>query len=55
MGNFLTVASFFPNIYQKSKLMIYKYDKILYYGSGNASGRMRFTTHHDPNDNVSNK
>ena len=52
MGDFLMLISMFPNLYKQAKVWIYEYDKVLYFGSGNASGRLRFTSHHDPNDQV---
>ena len=55
MGDFLMLISLFPHLYKQAKVMVYEYNKILYFGSGNQSGRMKFTTHHDSNDGVSNQ
>ena len=44
----------FPYFYNYDKIWEYKYNKVLFFGSGNASGRLRFTNHHDPSDFVSN-
>ena len=53
MTDLLTVFSFFPHLYKLAKVWICQYNKISYFGYSNASGRIRFTSHHDPNDSVS--
>ena len=53
-GNFFDLMKLFPKIKKQSKILEYNYDKIRYYGSGNASGRLRFTNHHHPDDSVRN-
>ena len=52
--NFLELMKRFPNVYRLSKIWEYNYDQIMYYGSGNASGKLRFTNHHHPDDSVRN-
>ena len=52
--NFLDIMKLFPNVKKLSKVWEYNYDQIMYYGSGNASGRLRFTNHHHPDDSVRN-
>ena len=50
--NFLDIMKSFPNVYKFVKMWKYNYDQIRYYGSGNASGKLRFTNHHHPDDPV---
>ena len=52
--NFLELMKRFPNVYRLSKIWEYNYDQIKYYGSGNASGKLRFTNQHHPDDSVRN-
>ena len=52
--NFLEIMKLFPNIKKLSKVWEYNYNEIMYYGSGNASGRLRFTNHHHPDGSVRN-
>ena len=42
----------YPNIYKLTKYWDYNYDKSLFFGSNNASGKLRITTHHDPNNTI---
>ena len=48
--SFLVLISLLPRIYKRAKTWKYQYDTVLFFGSRNASGRLKFTTHHDPND-----
>ena len=50
--SFLTLISLFPNLYKLTKVWVYKYNKVLFFGTGNSSGRLRFATHHNPDDQV---
>ena len=43
------LLSLYPNILKRAKLWEYQFNEVLYYGSGNASGRIRFTNNHEPN------
>ena len=36
------LLSVFPNIYKRAKVWEFEYDKLLFFGSGNASARLRF-------------
>ena len=48
--SFYYIVSVNEHFSKLDKLWEYEYDKVLFFGSGNASGRLRFTTHHNPND-----
>ena len=48
------MMSLLPNIYKKIRIWEYEHDKIWYFGPNNASGKLRFTNHHDPNTQVIN-
>ena len=43
------LLSLYPNILKRAKVWELKFNEVLYYGSGNASGRIRFTNNHNPN------
>ena len=43
------IINAFPNIYKLTKVWYYNYDELLFFGSNNASGRLRITTDHDLN------
>ena len=50
--SYIDLVNLFPNIYKLTKVWEYEYDKILFFGFGNASGTLRFSIHQDPNDTV---
>ena len=43
------ILSMYPNILKQIKVLEYQFNEVSYYGSGNASGRLRFTNNHNPN------
>ena len=45
---FLDILSMFPNIYKRAKVWQFQFDEVLFFGSGNASGKLRFTNYYDP-------
>ena len=50
----LSIIKLFPNLLKKAKIWEYEFDKKWYFGTGNQSGTLRFTSHHDPNNSVIN-
>ena len=52
--SYIECLSILPHFYKLDKIWEYQYNKVLFFGSGNASGRLRFTNHHNANDSVSN-
>ena len=55
MAHLLSLFNFYPGFKKKFKVWEFEYDKVLFFGSKNASGKLRFTNTHDPNDQVNNK
>ena len=45
---FLDILNMFPNIYKRAKVWQFQFDEVLFFGSGNACGKLRFTNYYDP-------
>lgn len=48
--SFYDIISVNEHFSKLDKLWEYEYDNVLFFGSGNASGRLRFTNHHNSSD-----
>ena len=55
MADLLSLLNFYPGFKKKLRVWEFEYDKVLFFGSRNHSGKLLFTNTHDPNDQVNSK
>ena len=49
--SFIDIINLFPNLYKLEKVWEFEFGKTLFFGSKNASRKLRFTNNHNGNVN----